>query len=199
MIEINLLPEDKRQKMKLAAAAGAPAATASENLKKLVYVVPGVIGALVLVHCYLAISQITASTTLGGLKKKQQELRPQMQQLAGLKTQFESASQDEKVAQDMTKKTVSWAKKMNRLSLDLQPGVWVSDLAVNSRQMVIKCSVVSLETDPVEVINRFISALKNDPEFFSDFNSFDLGSVQKHMVGSYEITDFALTMEVKAR
>jgi Tfp pilus assembly protein PilN len=200
MIEINLLPEEKRVKIRKAAAApGKPAVPVSESLKKLVYVVPAAVGILMVVHAYLAFSQVSLSVALGSLAGKVQSFQPQMKNIAGFKVKFESFTQDEKIMQELAKANINWAEKLNRLSLDLPPGIWISDLSASSAQLIVKCSVVSLDTDPVELINRFISALKDDPDFFNDFSSFDLGSVQKRTAGNYEVADFAVTLEVKPR
>jgi Tfp pilus assembly protein PilN len=201
MIEINLLPEEKRVKMRKAAAAvpDKPVVPVSESLKKLVFIVPLIVGVLVVVHVYLLISYFATGATLGSLNRKMQSFQPQLQNLAGFKVKFESLSQDGKILQELASNSVVWSKILNRLSLDLPSGIWLTDLSANSGQLTMKCSVVSVAGDPVELINQFITRLKEDTDFYGIFSNFDLGSVQKRMVGSFEVTDFAVTMEVKAR
>jgi Tfp pilus assembly protein PilN len=145
------------------------------------------------------VSQFAAASKIGGLEKRLQSFQPQMKNIAGFKSMYEAASRDEKAVQELAKGSVEWSRRLNRLSNDLPAGIWISDLNASKRQLVIKCSVVSLDTDPMELINSFLSALKDDPDFFTDFSSFDLGTVQKRMVGTYEVADFTVTMEVKPR
>lgn len=200
MIEINLLPEEKRVKVRAAAAApGKPAVPASENLKKLIYLVPAVIGVLLLAHLYLVFAQMTASMGLSSLERKMQALQPQLKDVKGFKTAYESLSQDGQIMQELAAKSGLWSKKLNRLSLDLPPGIWISDLQASNRQLIVRCSAVSLETDEVELINRFISRIKEDSDFYGAFAGFDLGSVQKRQIGTFEVSDFTVTMELKTK
>lgn len=203
MIEINLLPDDKRIKMRASAtaasAAAKPGVPASENLKKLIYLVPATVCVLLLVHGFLAVTQISGSLRLAALEKKLQGYQPQMKNLAGFKAAFDNNSQDEKMMQELALKAVTWSKKLNRLSANLPAGIWINDFSATPRALSLKCSAVSLESDEVELINRFLSACKDDPDFFSDFTNFDLGSVQKRVIGTFEVADFTVSMEVKAR
>jgi Tfp pilus assembly protein PilN len=198
MIEINLLPEERRVKIK-AATAKTVTAPAPEDLKKLFYAVPAVIGILVFIHIYLVIAQILASVSVGAMEKKRQALTPQMTGLSGFKSKFEIDSQDQQMMHDLAAKSIFWSRKLNRLSADLPAGIWISEISASPRVLSIRCSAVSLETDEIELINKFLSALKDDPDFYGDFSNYDLGSVQKRMLGSFEISDFPVTMEVKQR
>lgn len=204
MIEINLLPEDKRGKIRaLASASAAKPAVAGmpspEVLKKSLYAVPAIVGVLLSVHLYLGIAQFGASMERAALEKKLASFQPQMTSLNGFKARFESVSQDEKVMQELAAKNIPWSKKLNQLSFDLPAGIWFRDLAANSRQLAISCSAVSLTGDQVELIKLFMAALRGDADFYGDFAGFDMGSVQKRTLGSFEVADFAVAMEPKPR
>lgn len=203
MIEINLLPEDKRGKAKApaAAAVGKPAAgmPSPQDLKKALYAVPVIAGILVFAHLYLGIVQFGVALERGALEKKLASFQPQMTDLSGFKARYESVSQDEKVMQELAAKNIPWSKKLNQLSLNLPAGIWFRDLAANSRQLSISGSAVALAGDQVELIKLFMGALRGDADFYGDFSGFDMGSVQKRAVGSYEVADFAVSMDPKPR
>ena len=157
-------------------------------LKKVFYAVPVLVGIIVCVHLYCVVAQVSASMQLAALSKKWRALEPQRQNLTGFKSTYEAGSQDEKMIQDLAGQSLRWSKKLNRLSLDLPSGIWLSELSGSPFQMVAKCSVVSPENEEVEMINKFITALRNDSDFFGDFLDFDLGSVQKRIIGDFMIT-----------
>ena len=201
MIEINLLPEEKRVKIKARAVAAPakPGLPAPEQLKKLIWVVPVLAGVLVFVHLYLGVAQIGAAMERAALEKKLAGFQPQMGSLKGFKERFEIVSQDDNVMRDLAAKNIPWSKKLNRLSLDLPVGIWFRELSANDRQLVVSCSAVSPEGDQVELIKLFMSSLHDDPDFYGDFTGFDMGSVQKRMMGSFEVADFTVTLEEKPR
>ena len=204
MIEINLLPEEKRIRQRKKPVKQhtdhqhTPVVTA-QMLKKVFYAVPVIAGLFLCVHAYCLVAQVSASMQLAALNKKWRSLEPQRANLTGFKSTYEAGSQDEKVLGDLPGAALKWSKKLNRLSLDLPSGIWLSELSGSPFQMVAKCSVVSLENDQVEMINTFITGLRNDADFFGDFLDFDLGSVQKRAIGTYEIADFMITLNSKKK
>jgi hypothetical protein len=98
MIEINLLPEDKRIKQRKKPVKQqtdqqhTPVITA-DMLKKVFYAVPAIAGILLCVHAYCVVAQVSASMQLAGLNKKWRLLEPQRKNLTGFKSTYEAGSQ----------------------------------------------------------------------------------------------------------
>ena len=189
MIEINLLPEE--MKLKNARSSGQP--------DYLLYLIPLLAGVIVLVHLYLGLAQFSRSVEFSALNKKWSTLAPQREKLAVFKSAGESVSKQEKLLRDLAAKSVAWAQKQNKLSLDLPNGIWFNEISLNSKEMVVHGTVVSLEKEEVDLINKFLSNLKQDPGFMKDFNGLELNSVQRRNIGTFEVADFVLVAALKEK
>jgi len=201
MIEINLLPEELRVKAKAKVKAKPKETQVSqsslEKTKYLFYLAPLIVGVLLVTHILLAGITIFKNNQLGMLNSKWRTLEPQRKNLADFNQEYASFSEDEKTVLQAVQQRVSWAEKLNRLSLFLPSGAWFSELNFSSGNFTLKVSVISLQKDEMGLVNRFIDSLKNDPGFFKDFITLEIGSVEKRTVASYEISDFVLTGKIK--
>lgn len=183
MIEINLLSEEFKPKVE----------QASTKANYLSYLVPLILGVLVLVHIYLLILGSMKSYQLQALKKEWSRLEPQGKALENLKKESEALSQNAISMQQLSERKIKWAEKMNKLSLDLPPGIWFTQIVISSKELVLNGSVVSLQKEEMAILNKFLSSLKSDKDFIKDFSKMELGSVQRRMVGSYDVMDFVIT------
>jgi len=129
---------------------------------------------------------------LGSLNKKWEALMPERKLLEEYGTGSESLSDDDSVIRHLTKQRILWSEKLNKLSLGLPSGVWFNEITLSPKDVIIKGSVVSLQKEAINQINRFISFLKNDASFSKDFEKWELTSVQTRVVGGYDIEDFSL-------
>lgn len=194
MIEINLIPEELKGK------AGAKKAGAGIGIesKYLLYIIPAVLAILVCTHLYLAVSNLLKSNQLRSLNRKWQELEPQRKTLEVSTKEQALISQDAREIQQLTKERIIWSQKLNKLSLLLPSGVWFNEISVTAKDFTLQGSVVSLQKEEVNLIKKLIDNLREDADFFKDFNSLELGSVQKKTVGSYDIADFILAGKIKS-
>lgn len=184
MIEINLLPKESGLKAEKALFA--------LNAEQALYVAALIFGLLVVVHLTLAGIFLAKKSSLTALNKKWQALEPQRKALAQAKKEYEAFTQDARYLSGLLEKRVNWSEKLNRLSMDLPAGIWFNDLSVSPKDFTLKCSVISLKKEEMNLINKFIEALKSDSAFFKDFKSIELASAQMRTVGGYDITDFVL-------
>jgi Tfp pilus assembly protein PilN len=189
MIEINLLPEELKVRR----------AKTSEQKQYFVYLIPLFVVILIFVHLYLGMVGISRALRLNSLNKKWTALEPQRKKIAGLKSQSELSSQEGNIIQELIKKSVIWSKNLNKLSLNLPSGIWFNEISISSKELVIRATVVSLEKNEVDLINKFMSNLKNDSDFLKDFTNLDLGAMQRKNIGSFEVVDFILTAAVKPK
>ncbi len=194
MIEINLLPEEQRVKTRKTIAAP----IVGFDPTYLVYLVPAVIGVLLLTHFYLGSVFFFKQGHLKSLGKEWSGLESQRQKTGSFKTEFEANSQDALIVDELTNKSVHWAEKLNRLSLDLPPGLWFNEITVSRKSLEIKASVFSLESNGIDVVNKFLFNLKNDKAFFQDFSNLETGNMLTRKLGSYEVMDFTVTGTLKS-
>jgi Tfp pilus assembly protein PilN len=197
MIEINLLPEEQRAKTRKAVSNAAPAG-AGFDPSYLVYAVPIVIVVLLLTHLYLGSVYLAKQHRFDALNKEWSSLEAQRQKIVNFRAESEVNSQDALIIDELTNKSIRWSEKLNRLSLDLPPGIWFNDIVISRKTLEIKSSVFSLESNGVDLINKFLFNLKNDKAFINNFISVETGNMVTKKLGSYEVMDFTVTGTLKA-
>ena len=47
------------------------------------------------------------------------------------------------------------------------------------------------------LIRNFVDEINSQPQFVKNFNSLELSSIQKGIIGAYEVADFSLTGSLK--
>lgn len=187
MIEINLLPQGLKLK--------------DQRLKfmpeKLVYLIPLVFAILIAVHIYLAASALVAGYRFRSLTNKWRELEPQRTMVESASKEFTGLTQDTLALQQLLKERVSWAEKLNLLSINLSTGIWFDEIRITGKDFSLKGRVFSITKQEVGQINKFLDNLKTDNNFFRDFSSLELGPLQKIPIGSYEVTEFTISGKLK--
>ena len=192
MIEINLLPEGLKlePKNKKTALGIQP--------EKILYLMPFVFAILICLHFFLLLAGVVKSNQYRILNNKWQKLEPQKKILETYNKEYSILSEDAKITQQLLAQRINCAQKLNRLSLDLPSGIWFNELFVTPRSLVIKGSAVSLKAEEINLIKSFMDNLKTDAVFFKDFTSLELGTVQRNTIGSYEVSEFTLTANLKS-
>ena len=201
MIQINLLPEDLRVKSKNKTVehetVAKPVNFSPDQL--FIWALPVLLGVFISAHIYFAVILISKNGQLVALNRKWIELEPQKKMFDEFNNVYSSASADASMVEMFNSKRILWAQKLNKLSLNLPGGVWFNDITINSKDIVIHGSVISLAKEEVNLVNKLLENLKADSEFSKDFISFELSNVQKKNVGGYDIADFVLTGALKAK
>jgi len=187
MIEINFLPHESKSKSK-------QEADKAEYLRKAILI--GV-GLLVCVHLYLAMMDVFKYYQFRILNNKWTRLAPQRKAVEDFKKEYEVSSADAQQIQQLIAKRIIFSEKLNKLSLGLPSGVWFNELVFSSKDFILKGSVISLQKEELSLVNKFMDNLKKDAGFFSNFDSLELSSVQRRVIGSYEVIDFVLTGKLK--
>ncbi|MDD4899678.1 MAG: PilN domain-containing protein [Candidatus Omnitrophica bacterium] len=195
MIEINLLPEELRLKAK----AGASFSLKDMDPKKILYLIPAVLGLLIIVHLYLAGLTIFQSMRLAGLNRQWAKLEPERKKLENVQKEFNVSTADSQFLQQLLNTRVTWADKLNALSRDLPSGIWFEELIVSDRAFSLRGSVVSTAKVEMNLVNKFMDNLKNDANFSRDFSSLELGSINRREIAVFDIMDFILEGNIKVK
>ncbi len=195
MIEINLLPEEQRVKARKPVAPVGP----GFDPTYLVYAAPAAIAVLLLVHIFLGFSLFIQQSRLSVLNKDWAGLEGERRNLTSYKSEFEATSQDAQIIDELTNKSVRWSEKLNLLSLELPPGIWFNKISFSRKSLEIDASVFSIENNNVDVVNKYLSNLKKNKEFFKDFSSLETGNMITDKIGSYDVMDFTITGTLKGK
>lgn len=187
MIEINLLPEELRIKKK----------SIRLNLQTTVYILPLILGLLVLLHLYLIIALFVKTSSLRVLDNKSKEFEPKRIIVESFKKEQNLLLEDTKTIQAFSSERINWAEKLNRLSLDLPAGIWFTEVSMVNRNFVLKGIVLSLQKEELDLINKFFVTLKNDTAFFKDFSGMELSLIQRKVIAVYDVVEFVMSGKLK--
>jgi len=197
MIEINLLPEELKVRIK---ARKLPLESIQNVEKKnFLYIIPAVFILLLCLHVYFLFVNFAKGSELRALSNKWQALAPQRLELENFNKEYALFSEDARLMQQMAERRVNWAQKLNQLSLGLPSGVWFSEISMAQGKFTLHGSAISLENEGMSLIKKFMDNLKADAVFFKDFQQLELGSAQSEKIGSYDVIDFVLNGALKAK
>ncbi len=188
MIEINLIPEEFKIKVKKSSPA---------DTKKILYLIPLGITILILAHICLGVINISLNSKYRVLKTKWQELQPQVKKWEASNKENLLLIEEDNIAQQLFKERIPWADKLNKLSLHLPSGIWFNEIVMLNKEFTLKAAVFSAAKEEMGVINKFLTSLKDDAGFFYIFKSLELGSIKRETVNNYDIISFSITGAVK--
>jgi Tfp pilus assembly protein PilN len=201
MIEINLLPEELKIKTKSKAPeqSGVKIPLALIQEQVFIYAIPVLLVLFILVHLSFAVLLVSKNNQLVTLNRKWLDMAAQKKVLDEFNQELSANSPNAVVLQQLNRQRVLWAQKLNVLSLQLPSGIWFNEIVLNSGNLTIRGSVVSLKNEEIILINSLLNNFKTVPEFTKDFSSFELSDVRKRSLGSYEIADFVLVGASKVK
>ncbi len=195
MIEINLLPAESKESKAPSGGLGKP------DIKTLLYIVPVVIGILLVTHISLAATSLFKNLSLTSLNKKLSRMDPEKKKIEGFFKEYSVASEGASAATQLLDGRVEWAQELGSISRALPAGVWLNELSFKEGTLTLRGSVIAVHTEKEEVsiINRFISNLKKDKDFNAEFQGLELSSVNRRAIHSFEVNDFILIGREKTR
>jgi len=186
MIEINLLPADLKSK------AESRKIYLHLEAKYFIYLVVFVLTLLICLHIYLATLVMNKYNQLTHLNNKWRSLEPQRKLLEDFNKENTSATQDTFALAQLNEERITWSEKLRKLNSSLPGGIWFTELSFSGRDFSLRGSVVSLQKEEIALIKKFIDNLKSDMLFYKNFNDLELSSVQRKVIGEYDVLDFTL-------
>ncbi|OQB16563.1 MAG: hypothetical protein BWY16_00026 [Candidatus Omnitrophica bacterium ADurb.Bin205] len=197
MIEINLLPEELRNRVikPVKQASGTDLTKSGPQL--LILIVPLAFILLASAHIYFAFLVMSRSVRLNSLKARWEKSLPERKALEEFNAEHSLISGDAREIQRLLLQRMNWSEKVRKLSVFLPDGVWLEFVSGSGKEFYLKGKAVSLDRAEVSLIRNYIEDVKSDKSFMKNFTSLDLTSIQKNTVGSYEVADFSLTGSLK--
>ncbi len=234
MIEINLLPEELRKKKKVQRFKPADLSSVDlsnfnlKSIRTLVKEIPALrwalisVGALIAFHMLLFTTGIYAKIRVHSLAKKYDVMLPQKKEADDLRAQSESITRKVTAINGLMVKRFSWARKLSDLSDSMAPGVWLSELSLESKmteraaqsndkssgsknrkgaateKILVTYLVMSGYTSQMgesgaALVGKFIKSLKDNPNFYSDFSDITLVSIKSDKFDTQEVMNFKIT------
>lgn len=188
MIEINLLPQEKRVKIKRASAT---------ETKNYLYLIPLILAIIFFWHICLAVTQVVSNAQLAGLKNKWKMLEPQRKAWEEAKVKYNLAPEDVEMMRQLANEKICWAEKLHTLSSKLPAGIWFNEVSAVNKVFLIRGVAISLDKQELILINKFLNNLKDEKTFFKDFENLESVQMQDTVISGYHTMNFTINGKMK--
>lgn len=193
MISINLLPETLRKK-KSSLFQDDRLAIPKEII---IGVGAIVVFLLLLTHGVLGYIQISKSLEYKKLSNEWKSFEKDRNNIENLLNQLNELRAKKDLLSPLMSEDVRWAHGLNVISDALPQGVWLRKIELKEGQLFIHGSAVSKSESEMLSVGDFVSALKAEEEFASDFEQIDVGVIKRRDQGTVSLVDFSVNAKVK--
>jgi Tfp pilus assembly protein PilN len=200
MVQINLLPDTYKKRHKATVQL-------KVNLRPLIFTLPGVILAILVVWSILGFQLSLGQKKLSLLNKQLQSLTSTAEDVDKLNEQKKQLENEIEFMRQHLKREVLWAKNLNRISNLIPAGIWIKSIDLTTitednldkyEKLNINGSAVSLEGEEMmDWIGSFMTALKKDEVLSAQFAEVSLLSSKRSKFGQFEIMDFRLSCKFR--
>lgn len=191
MIEINLLPEEERKRKRKEAGLPALSLKVPANLSFFVGVGAAVV--LLVIILILHFSQVGSIKTLNGkITEKKAELKKLQEEVAKVETMKQKEELINKKIQTIKTLIVdkfAYAKTMDVFSQALPDYLWIDELTIKNKKVVIKGRTFSNL-----MITDFMVNLKKQTDYF---DAVTLKGITNKPEGGYDIISFEINCTYK--
>jgi hypothetical protein len=222
MIEINLLPEERRRK-KESRISGVGLSGLDFKKIPMTGLAAGAGVFLAALPILLFALNVFARSNLASLEAQYSQLKSRRKEAEGLKIQADAVNKKIKAIDELMVKTYSWSQKLNDLSDSVPAGIWLSELLYDEkvsektlpvpqkgrndaeaprrpavekvffRQILLSGFATGMGEEGTALVGKFIKALKDNSPFFSDFHDIELGAIKRDKVEDQEVMSFRIT------
>jgi hypothetical protein len=219
MIEINLLPQDRKPKEPAYKKIGLANLDFLKNIPvRLIAVI--LIASLVSIHILLFGVGMYSRLAIDRLDKAFTGMTSGRKEADSIKAQIALKKNKVDAINSLIAKRFSWSKKLNALSDSMTTGVWLNELSYEERmregtpqaaaqkgvktepkqpamRTILKYLVLTGHASSVggqgtALIGKFISSLKDNSSFYSDFQQIELVTMKSGKYDGQEVMDFKI-------
>nr|MBU1327970.1 PilN domain-containing protein [Candidatus Omnitrophota bacterium] len=190
MIEINLLPEELRKKK------SEPYFNLNIEAEKLKFWIGGgAVGILILIVTMLFLGSFIRKAQINGLLAREKNFSSRLSQIDSVNKEIAVLKAKMSILDQLTKRKFLWTEKLNRLSDLVLPGIWFTHVYTDSEnRLIIEGSVFSKSEEAMASVGKFMKNVKDDQQFFKDFNNIKLESVQRKNKEERDMVDFKIAL-----
>lgn len=201
LMEINLLPEEKRKK-----TAQRLAIPKLPQVKSFLPLIIGLVALVLIVHAVLFVAVFWNKTAYNMLSKKWKGLEPDKKEVDKLRS--EAGRMDKKIAlvEHLLASRFSWTNALASINECMVSGVWLNSFVLGGKAdptsgkgvfLSLSGSVVTSGGQGTATIGKFMNNLKQNKILAEDFEEIELGSIQRKNIKETEIMDFTITAYFK--
>lgn len=195
MIDINLVPDHLRKRRRNDFFSGGLFNIPTEVL---VGICGGIIALLLLIDGFVFLGKVVKFLEHQHVKSKWQAILPEKATMDSIKQNLQEVQKEVKAIKDITDgQSSSWSQKLNAISNSLPKGVWLRKISLNDKQLFIEGSTVSQGQSEIINVGNFVSNMKKDNQFISDFESIEVDYVQSRKTEGLQVSDFTILARLK--
>ena len=197
MIEINLLPEEKRKKTK--ELFNFDLGSLGINVGKIAPIAGGgAVGFLILLVLLFFMGSSIRTSQMRRLILKEQAMSEEKSNVDLVNNKISILRTKMQVLGQITKRRFLWAQKLNELSDLVLPGIWFTRIRTDvENNFVIEGSVISKKEEAMASVGKFMKNIREHPSFFKDFSNIRLESVQRRSQEAKDVVDFKIVLYFK--
>ncbi|MDP2981583.1 MAG: hypothetical protein Q8N67_05955 [Candidatus Omnitrophota bacterium] len=190
MIEINLLPEELRKKK------SEPVFNLNMESEKLRFLaIGGAAGILILIVIALSLGSFIRKAQINDLLAREKVFSDRLSRISIINKEIAILKAKMAVLDQLTKRKFLWTEKLNQLSDLLLPGIWFTHIYTDSEnRLMIEGSVISKSEEAMAFVGKFMKNVKDNRQFFKDFKSIKLESVQRKNKEERDVVDFKISL-----
>jgi len=190
MIEINLLPEELRKKK------SEPVFNLNIGAEKLKFLaIGGAAGILILIIIVLFLGSFIRSAQVNSLLAREKSFSERLSRIDRINKEIAVLKAKMAVLDQLTKRKFLWTEKLNQLSDLVLPGIWLTHVYTDlENRLIIEGSVISKSEEAMAFVGKFMKNIKDDQQFFKDFSSIKLESVQRKNKEERDVVDFKVSL-----
>jgi len=190
MIEINLLPEELRKKK------SEPVFNMNMESEKLRFLaIGGAAGILILIVIALSLGSFIRKAQINNLLAREKVFSDRLSRISIINKEIAILKAKMAVLDQLTKRKFLWTEKLNQLSDLLLPGIWFTHIYTDSEnRLMIEGSVISKSEEAMAFVGKFMKNVKDNQQFFKDFKSIKLESVQRKNKEERDVVDFKISL-----
>ncbi len=189
MIEINLLPDNMRKEKRTPFKFDL-------ELNRVYFLAGGLVAAVLIVSLlFLSMGTFVRKKQILKLVREEQGFAVEKQEVEIIDREISLLKAKMGALDQVVKRKILWAKKLNEISDLMLPGIWLSRIRTDEEgNFMIEGSVISRKEEAMASVGKFMKNLREDPSFFQDFSDIKLESVQRDSVKEQDIVDFKIAL-----
>jgi len=195
MVQINLLPSSAKKQQQRKMELGL-------KLEPLIFIAIGIIVSIGIVWALLGVRISMQRKQLSQLDQEMQSLKSSLRKLNKLEQDKKLLGGKLEFLSQQLKKEIIWAENLNHLSNLVPEGIWLKKVELETEKKDnlssyvgwdINAAVVSLyDEEMMDLIGKFMTALKQDQVFSEQFSEIKLISSKRGKFQNIAMMDFNL-------
>lgn len=199
LIELNLLPDERKLKIRKKANIQLPVASICVTLA----------AGLILIHILVLLLGMNSRSLAADLEVKWKEMKMQKDRTDKLAKESAGLKNRLSVIKEISESDIDWPRLLSGLNMAVIPQVWLEEMAPilgrgknnDGKVVEIKISGYALGSseEATSTVGRFIKSLESENNFMDYFSEISLVGVKERIVSGEPVMSFRVICRIKQK